>query len=150
MSETFRVDLERLDGFRFRADFGSPDIPALVLDEGPPLGKGGGPNPARLLAAAVGNCLSSSLLFCLGKSRIEVASLRTGVTGTYVRNERGRTRIGRLDASISIDVPGGDPARLAKCLELFEDFCTVTASLRQGIPIQVTVTGPGGAVLHRS
>jgi uncharacterized OsmC-like protein len=147
MSDTFQVDLERLDRYRFRVDFGE-GVPPLVADESPPLGEGAGPNPARLLAAAVGDCLSASLLFCLGKSKVEVAGVKTRVTGTYVRNERNRLRVGRLDVAISIDVPGGDPARLSKCLELFEDFCVVTASVRKGIPVGVTVTDTPGNELY--
>jgi uncharacterized OsmC-like protein len=148
MSDSFHVDLERLWAFRFRADFGSEAIPALLLDEAQPLGRGAGPNPARLLAAAVGNCLGASLLFCLGKSHVEVTSLRVGVTGTYARNERGRLRIGRLDAALAPDVPG-DPERLRKCLELFEDFCIVTATVRSGIPVGVVVSDGRGTELYR-
>ena len=150
MSDTFEIRLERLDGFRFRADFGAEGIPALVLDEPPPLGRGSGPNPARLLAAAVGDCLSASLLFCLGRSRIELAGVRTTVAGTYRRNERGRLRIGGLDVRIVIDVPGADPAGLGKCLETFEDFCVVTASVRQGVEVAVTVADAAGNLLFAS
>src|SRR5262245_10922437 len=40
MADTFQVQLERLENYRFRADFGAPAVPALEVDEGPPLGKG--------------------------------------------------------------------------------------------------------------
>jgi hypothetical protein len=39
---------------------------------------------------------------------------------------------------------------LPRCLDLFEDFCVVTASVRQGIPVTVEVVGPAGEVLHRA
>jgi uncharacterized OsmC-like protein len=120
MSDTFEIRLERLEGYRFRTDFGTEGVPPLIVDEPPPLGEGTGPNPARLLAAAVGDCLSASLLFCLGKSRVEVAGVKTRVAGTYRRNERGRLRIAVLDVSIQVDAPGSDPAKLGKCLEMFE------------------------------
>lgn len=144
MSDTFEIRLERLDGYRFRTDFGPDGGAPLVVDEPPPLGQGSGPNPARLLAAAVGDCLSASLVFCLGKSRVELAAVRTRVTGTYRRNERGRLRMGGLDVAIEIDAPGTEPDGLARCLQSFEDFCVVTASVREGLPVAVTVTDTAG------
>jgi organic hydroperoxide reductase OsmC/OhrA len=150
MSDTFEIELERVAGFRFRTDFGLPGVAPLVVDEPPPLGEGQGPNPARLLAAAVGDCLSASLLFCLGKSRVEVASLRTRVVGTYVRNERNRLRIGGLDVALVLDAPGRGADDLSKCLAMFEDFCVVTASVRKGLEVDVTVSDPAGNELYAS
>lgn len=150
MSDTFTVELERLGDYRFRVQFPSLGAPALVVDEAPPIGAGSGPNPSGLLGAAIGNCLSASLLFALSKARIEVAGMRTSVTGTYRRNERGRLRIGRLDVAIAVDAPGADEAKLAKSLGLFEDFCVVTASVRQGVEVGVVVTDAAGRELHRS
>lgn len=150
MSDTFEVRLDRIDGYRFRTDFGSPEIPQLVVDEPPPLGEGTGPNPARLLAAAVGDCLSSSLIFCLGKSRVEVASVATRVVGTYRRNERNRLRIGGLDVTIEVEVPGSEPEKLSRCLGMFEDFCVVTASVRAGLDVAVKVVDASGNELYAS
>ena len=73
--------------------------------------------------------------------------MRTTVTGTYRRNERNRLRVAGLDVAIAVDVPGREPESLRKCLELFEDYCVVTASVRKGIPVAVTVKDAGGRVL---
>ena len=148
MSDGFEISMVRQDRYRFRVEFESAGVAPLDVDESPPLGGGAGPNPARLLATAVGECLSSSLIFCLGKSRVEVATMRTVVRGAYVRNERNRLRVGRLDVEITIGVPGVEAAKLSKCLELFEDFCVVTASVRKGIPVGVTVADEGGNRLY--
>jgi organic hydroperoxide reductase OsmC/OhrA len=150
MADTFQVQLERLDGYRFRADFGDPAIPPLLVDEGPPLGQGAGPSPSKLLATALADCLSASLVFCLGKSRVEVGKLRATATGTYVRNEANRLRIGRIDVVLQPELPGSDPARVLRCLELFEDFCVVTASVRKGLPVGVRVVDARGETLYAS
>jgi organic hydroperoxide reductase OsmC/OhrA len=138
-NQHFDVALRLDDGFRMAADFGLAGVPELFMDEPPPLGGGQGPNPARLLATALGNCLSASLLFCLHKSRVQVNGLSTRVRGTMVRNERGRWRIGSLAVSIHPDVPAEDQHKLARCLDLFEDFCVIGGSIREGIAIDVEV-----------
>lgn len=138
-NKDFDITLRLEDGFRMAADFGLPGVPELMMDEPPPLGGGQGPNPARLLATALGNCLSASLLFCLHKSRVQVDGLSTRVRGAMVRNERGRWRISTLTVSIHTDVPAEDQAKLARCVELFEDFCVVGGSIRDGITIDVEV-----------
>jgi organic hydroperoxide reductase OsmC/OhrA len=110
------------------------------MDEPAPLGTGAGPNAARVLAAAIGNCLSASYLFCLQRARIEVRDLRTTVTGSYVRNAQGRLRIGNLRVQLEPVLGPGAPERIARCLELFEDFCVVTQSVRDGVDVDVAVT----------
>ena len=146
MSQPFRVALDWEGGYEFTVDFAQPGVPALTTDEPAPLGEGAGPNPARLLAAAVGNCMSASLRFCLGRAKIELLDLKTTVEGTIVRNERGRLRIGSLQVHLQPTVGPEDVGRMRTCLEDFEDFCIVGQSVRQGIEIGVEVTpnGPAG------
>lgn len=142
-SHTFSVVLTLDDGYAFRVDpmFGS--TPGFVIDETPPLGEGRGPNPARVLASAMASCLGSSLLFCLRKSHVDVRGLRVIAEGTMVRNERRRLRIGQITMRLEPDVGDVPPARLARCREIFEDFCIVTESVRQGIAVEVEVVLPG-------
>jgi organic hydroperoxide reductase OsmC/OhrA len=128
-------------GYRFTVDFDQEGVAPLLLDEPEPLGDGAGPNAARLLAAAVANCLSASLVFCLRKSRVEPGTVRTRVEGELVRNADGRMRIGGLKVRIDPDVPSAELGRLERCRELFEDFCLVTASVREGIDVEVEVAG---------
>ena len=137
--DRFTVDLSLRDGYAFNVEFGDGEGPPLVVDELPPLGEGNGPNPARLLAAAVGSCLSASLLFCLRKSRIEVAELRTTVEGTITRNERGRLRMGGIKVRLAPQVTPEQRERMGRCLDLFQDFCIVTESVREGVAVDVEV-----------
>lgn len=142
----FEVGLTLRDGYAFTVDFAEGEGPPLVVDELPPLGEANGPNPARLLAAAVGSCLSASLLFCLRKSRIEVAQLRTTVSGTIVRNARGRLRIGGIRVRLAPEVTAEQRVRMGRCLDLFQDFCILTESVREGIAVDVAVEDAPAAV----
>jgi organic hydroperoxide reductase OsmC/OhrA len=137
--QRFSLALTLRDGYAFSVDFEQEGVPSLLLDEPPPLGAGRGPNATRVLAAAVGNCLGASLLFCLRKSRVDVRELRTTVAGRLVRNEQGRFRIAEIRVRLTPDVPPEQRERMRRCLGLFEDFCTVTESVRQGIHVDVEV-----------
>lgn len=135
----FTVALSLGADYAQTVDFGMPGVPLLVVDEPPPLGSGTGPNPARLLASAVGSCLAASLTFCMRKARLDVRGVRTTVRGTLVRNERGRLRIGGLHVRLEPLVPVEQHDRVPRCLDLFEEFCVVTASVRRGVPTTVEV-----------
>src|SRR5690625_6506194 len=71
VEQEFAITLDWRGGYEFTVDFELDGVPPLLTDESPPLGEGVGPSPARLLAAAVGNCMSASLKFCLDKARSE-------------------------------------------------------------------------------
>ncbi len=125
--------------FEFVAEFNDvPGAPSVMFDEPPPLGGGRAPNAAAVLGAAVGNCLAASLAFCLRRAHVDVVHLNANVTTHVVRNEKGRFRIGSIDVELVPEL-GKIDAGIGRCEELFEDFCTVTASVRKGIPIHVHV-----------
>ena len=135
----FALELSLRDGYAQSVDFGLPDVAPLLIDEPPPLGAAAGPNPARVLGAALASCLGASLLFCLRKAHIDVSDLHTCVTGSMHRNEQGRLRIRSILVRLEPVVPMEQHARIGRCTAMFEDYCVVTASVRPGIDVQVTV-----------
>lgn len=137
----FSIGIQQLEDYQFRVDFDNGDLKPLLVDEPPPLGGGDGPNPSRVLASAIGTCLCASLLFCLSKSRVEIGGIAAKVNVQTGRNEKKRLRITKVDVEISPDLSEEDKQRAKRCLGLFEDFCTVTQSIRDGIDIDVRVTG---------
>jgi uncharacterized OsmC-like protein len=143
---TAKVQLEQQEDFHFAIRFGD-DIPLLHSDEHPPLGKGAGPSPDQLLAAAVGNCLSASLLFALRKFKQAPEPIRTEVEATTGRNEANRLRILRVAVRLTLGVPAAGLQHLDRVLSQFEQFCTVTESVKQGIPVEVEVYDSTGARL---
>ena len=145
----FSLSLDRITNYQFETRFDNDQLKPLLLDEPEPLGDDKGPNASRLVGAAVGDCLSASLLFCLEKAKQQVNSIQTNVVGTMRRNERGRWRIAGLDVNITLDVVAEQTQRVDRCLSLFEDYCVVTASVRKGIPVTVVVLDPQGNELFR-
>lgn len=140
-----KVELTLQDGYHFEATFDQMDMMGFAMDEPEPTGKSKGPNATRVLAAAVGNCLSASLLFCLRKAKVDPDGLRTRVEVDTRRNDDGRLRVGGLKVSIRLDLSEGDRKRARRCLEVFEDYCVVTQSVRDGIDVEVGVdTDRGG------
>ncbi len=133
------IAIEQVQDYEFLVRFGQTGVPDLLVDAPAPAGRGAGPTPARLLAAAVGNCLCESWLFCARKARIEPGPVRATVKVEHVRNKRGRLRIGRLVVTLD---PGISSERGAeRCLSLFHDYCTVGASVAGGIPVEIEVAG---------
>ena len=136
-----RTTMVQEAGYRFRVRFDSEGMPDLITDEAPPLGEGKGPSPSRLLAAAVGNCLAASLLFCLGKARLSVEGLEAEVETEFFRNEAGRLRIGGMKVRLAPKWTQETAAKAQRCLQIFEDFCVVTQAVQHGVPVEIQVEG---------
>lgn len=140
------VTLEQIEDYRFDIHY-APDRPAIASDEPPPLGQGAGPSPSHLLLAAVGNCMSSSLYFALRKFKLDPKGLTTTATGEIGRNEAGRLRVLSIAVDIRMGATAEGMARLDRVLLQFEQFCTVGESVRQGIPVTVSVFDGSGQKL---
>ena len=137
--KTFNVSMTREKDFVFKVDFGLENFD-FTMDEPEPVGGNTGPNASKVLAAAMGNCLTASLMFCLNKARAEVGGIETNVEGKMRRNEKGRWRISEINVEISPEIDMDDfSSQYDRCFKLFEDFCIVSKSIEEGIPINVEV-----------
>ena len=141
-----RVRVDQRQDYRFDIHFGG-DVPVLMADEPVPLGTGLGPSPVQLLGAAVGNCLSDSLLFALRKFKLAAEPIRCEVSSRVGRNPQGRERVLGIDAVLTLGVPGASLPRLDRVLGQFEAFCIVTQSVGAGIPVTVGVLDSTGQKL---
>ena len=152
MTETqeFSLTLTQETDYVFRIEFDDTAIPALHTDEAPPLGGDSGPNPSRLLVAAVANCLGASLLFALRKYKNTPGTIVTRAKARLERNEQQRLRIAHIDVAIELPEVAADYAQIERLLQQFENFCVVTESVRSGVPVDVSVRDASGAVLHDS
>ena len=146
MSEQAIVTITRQSGYQFLVDFG-PHIATMLVDEPEPLGQGSGPAPNHMLLAAVANCLSASLVFALQKFKQDPGALKATATPEMGRNADKRLRIVGIHVKLELGRPAAELEHLDRVLAQFEDFCTVSMSVRQGMAIQVQVQDATGAVL---
>lgn len=143
MSEPISITVTRQQGYQFLVDFGSA-MPALNADLPAPLGQGAGPSPEHLLLAAVTNCLGASLLFALQKYKQDPGMLSATATATIGRNEDKRLRVTGVDVALSLGKPAAELEHLERVLAQFEDFCTVTQSVRAGMDVRLSVSDATG------
>ena len=143
MSNLVSVTITQQSNYQFIVDFGT-GIPPLQADERPPLGAGEGPTPSQLLVAAVANCLSASLFFALQKYKQDAGGIVTTGTARIDRDENKRLRVQEIAITIRLGKNGSEIDQFDRILTQFEDFCTVTQSVRRGIPVNVTVEDSQG------
>ena len=144
--KTITVELRQRSNYQFDIEF-SEGMPQLMSDEPAPLGEGKGPSPVQMLAASVGNCLSDSLFFALAKFKQKPEPIHTTVNALVGRNAEGRMRVLHMDAQIHLGVEANKLEHLDRALEQFKEFCTVTQSVGQGIPIHIRVMDATGLIL---
>ena len=144
--KTITVELRQRSNYQFDVEF-SEGMPQLMSDEPAPLGEGKGPSPVQMLAASVGNCLSDSLFFALAKFKQKPEPIHTIVNALVGRNAEGRMRVLHIEAEIHLGVEAGKLEHLDRALEQFQEFCTVTQSVGQGIPIHIRVMDATGLIL---
>ena len=143
------VEVAQHARFSFEVTFAGTDLSPVLTDEPPPLGEGRGPNPVRLLAAAVASCLAASLLFALQKQRVDPQPVGAHIDVDMEQNDTGRVRVGAMAVTLSVGKTWADLAAATRVLDRFDAYCVVTESMREGIPIAVTVQDVNGVVLDR-
>jgi organic hydroperoxide reductase OsmC/OhrA len=136
----FELRMVKTGPIEFKTIFDQEHFPELMFDE--PERSGGAneyPNAARIVTAAIANCLSASLSFCLTKSKVEIEELKTKAKCTMGRNEDGRLRIKKIAVEIETRLDEEKEKKIKRCIDMFEKFCVVSQSLAEGIEIEAKV-----------
>jgi uncharacterized OsmC-like protein len=137
----FAVRLEHQGQFRFLSQASEEGVlhgTKFASDEPDPVGENAGPSTPALLATALGHCLSASLLEALRHSHLEVHGCETDAVAIVRPNEEGNPRINHVEVTIRPRLTEAHP-RMQRCAEVFENHCTVTQSVRQGVDVRVQV-----------
>lgn len=137
------VRIRHVEEYRFLVDFGPP-LAELLVDEAPPIGRGDGPFPEQLLMAGVTNCLVASMVFALGKFRQDARGVSAEARCEIGRNAEGRLRIDAIEVAIELGAEASEMDRIDRVIDQFERFCTVSESVKRGIPVSVSVRDGAG------
>ena len=93
------------------------------------------------------NCLCASLVFALGKFRQDARGVAAEASCRVERNEEGRLRVAGIDVHICLGAAEAEMPRIDRVLAQFERFCTVSESVKTGIPVSVSVADRDGTRL---
>ena len=142
------VDLKLEKDFIFKVNLGYEKIKELFIDETiDERSKVWGPDAAQLLAMAVLGCLNASFIFCLNKRNLTIDDLEAHAEVSFKKNEKGYIRVKKI--AINIIPKTNNPAvlkRINQCMKkmkddkmFFEESCIITASVREGIDVDVKI-----------
>jgi len=136
-----RVGLSLEEEMIFKCDLGSMKVKDCYIDD---TNKDEvdmlGPNPTRMLALALLGCLSASFIFCLKKRNLTLDDLKAEAEVNLHRNEKGFWRVKKIDVEINTTI--NDPETLKRaeiCKKMYEQYCIVTQSVRNGIDVDVNL-----------
>lgn len=137
----FGVKIQFIEKFQFKSQAYEGNVihgAPVVSDEPDPVGSNAGPSTPALLAMAVGHCLSASLVETLRHAGINVVSLTTEAISVVAPNADGLPRIKQINVTIT-PVLEKDSRNIQRCIDVFENYCTVCQSIRPAIDVHVTV-----------
>lgn len=141
----FTIALDQVKDYEFLVKF--DDLPETLLMDAPPgVGRNAGPCPTQILAAAVGNCLTMTLVLFARKAGLQPTHVRAEVKARLVRGENNLPRIGAIEVALEPGFAGVDEERAGACLTAFQSYCAVTESVRAGIEVRVAVSHRPSAV----
>ena len=137
----FVVHLRHDGGYRYisqASEDGRLHGEPYVSDEPDPVGQASGPATPALLGSAIAHCLSASLLEALRHAHLQVLDFETEAVAVVIPNEEGLPRIDHVDVKIRPRLAEASP-RMQRCADVFENYCTVTSSVKRGIDVRVAV-----------
>lgn len=144
---TFVVKMEHAGRYQFvsqASEDGRPHGEPFRSDEPDPVGDAAAPATPALLGAAIGHCLSASLLEALRHAHVDVRACETEVSSVVEPNAQGLPRIDHVEVVIRPSLGAPSP-RTRRCEEVFERHCTVTSSVRAGVDVRVRVDWQGAS-----
>jgi uncharacterized OsmC-like protein len=100
-------------------------------------GKNRFPCPDDLFFSAIGGCILTTFLYFKNKIKLNLRDLRIVVQGKVNSVGAKGYRIMGIEVFINVETDEREKSKAEKCVELAKDYCHLTRSIEQGIPIKI-------------
>ena len=136
----YKAGLSLVEELTFKADLGKMNVKDFFIDDTHHKEEEMiGPGPAHLLGMAILGCMSASLMFCLRKKECTLDDLNATANLIVKKNEEGMWRVKEINVEFIITTEDPDiQKRVELCKKNFEQYCTITQSVKAGIPVNVS------------
>ena len=101
-----------------------------------------GPSPVEYFLIGIGGCLGSTFKYCLQKQDVEIDLLEVVVDGQLKHaGPKMSLKLVYIEAELFITAKNEESSdKIEQCIKNFRDYCIVTNSITQGVPIDVKVS----------
>lgn len=101
-------------------------------------GKSRFPCPDELFFSAVGGCLLTTFLYFKERLKLNLRGLQVSVQGTVDSVGSKGYQISSLEIIINVEADEEEKVKAERCAELAKEYCHLTRSLENGIPVKVS------------
>lgn len=98
-----------------------------------------GPSAVEYLLIGIGGCLGTTFIYCLQKNNIELEALEVVVDGKLSHTgPKMRLRLADVDVDLKFTPKeASSDVEINRCMKEFTEYCLVTNSISNGLPINV-------------
>lgn len=136
-----KVELELLNNEDVKIKFNSESMEDVIIDRSsmPPARRGA--EARKLLAAALAECMSSTLFFLLQWAQIECKQFNATAEVVTAKDENNRLCVDHINLTMYLDIPNDEKSlkSFERTKTLFKRGCLMSRSLKRGINVEYSI-----------
>ncbi len=101
-------------------------------------GMSSAPCPDELFFTAIGGCILTTFIYFKERLKLNLKGLRVSVQGTVDYLGSKGYRISEIKIVVNVEVPKDEKLKAEECTELATNYCHLTRSLEEGIPLKIS------------
>jgi uncharacterized OsmC-like protein len=101
-----------------------------------------GPSAVEYLLIGIGGCLGTTFVYCLQNKNIELEDLKIEVDGKLSHSvPKMFLRLASVDVELKFTPKeANSELEINKCIKTFREYCIISNSIAEGLPINVKCT----------